>query len=139
MTDILNKFLQIGLISILGLSLIFFALFYINGESMADFVMYWAYILLAITLALLLVFPIKHFIEYPKQGIQFLIALGAFLLLYGVSYALASDATNATVYEINNISGGISRMIGAGMIMAYIIGALALIILVYFGILKAFK
>ena len=106
---------------------------------MADFVMYWAYILLAITLALLLVFPIKHFIEYPKQGITFLIALGAFLLLYGVSYALASGSTDSDIYEVRGISETISRVIGAGMIMTYIIGALALIILVYFGISKTFK
>ncbi len=106
---------------------------------MADIVMYWAYILLIITVVLLLAFPIKHFMDYPKQGVRFLIALGAFVVLYGISYALASGSTDANIYEIQNISSGISRMIGAGMIMTYIIGGLALLGLVYFGISKAFK
>lgn len=139
MTDTLNKIIQIGLFSILGISVILFALFYINGESMTDVVMYWAYILLIITAILLLAFPIKHFIEYPKEGIRTLIAFGGFLILYGISYALASGSTDAAIYEINNISGGVSRMIGAGMIMTYIIGGLALLGLIYFGVMKVFK
>jgi hypothetical protein len=139
MTDTLNKIIQYGLFAILGLTLIFFALFYINGESMTNLVMYWAFILLGITVVLLLAFPIKHFIDYPKQGIRFLVALGGFLILYGISYAFASDATDANIYEINDISGGISRMIGAGMIMTYIIGGLAILVLIYFGVSKVFK
>ncbi len=139
MTNALNKIIQIGLYAILGLTVILFALFYINGESMTDLVMYWAFILLIITVVLLLAFPIKHFIEYPKQGIKTLIAFGGFLALYGISYVLASGSTDATIYEINEISSGVSRMIGAGMIMTYIIGGIALLGLVYFGISKAFK
>lgn len=139
MTDALNKIIQIGLYSILGLTLIFFALFYINGESMTNLVMYWAYILFFATVALLLAFMIKHFIDYPKQGTKSLIALGGFVVLYGISYALSSGSTNATIYEVNNISAGLSRMIGAGMIMTYIVGGLAVAGLVYFGISKAFK
>lgn len=139
MTDTLNKFLQIGLYVLLGLTLVFFALFYINGESMTDTVMVWAFILLIITVVLLLAFPIKFFISNPKQGLRFLIALAAFAILYGISYALASGATEAEVYEKSGITSGISRMIGAGMIMTYIIGGLALIGLVYSGISKALK
>ena len=144
MTDALNKIIQIGLYAILGLSLVFFAIFYINGVSetntgMTDLVMYWAYILLIITVILLLAFPIKYFIDNPKQGVKSLIAFAGFAVLYGISYAFASGSTDATVYEIRGITSGISRMIGAGMIMTYIIGGLALLGLVYFGISKAFK
>jgi ABC-type transport system involved in multi-copper enzyme maturation permease subunit len=139
MTDTLNKIIQVSLYVILGVTVILFALFYINGESMANTVMYWAYVLLAITVVLLLAFPIKHFIEYPKQGIKTLIALVAFFALYGISYAFASGSTDAAIYEVNGISENISRAIGAGMIMTYIIGALALVGLVYFAVAKVFK
>jgi inner membrane protein involved in colicin E2 resistance len=110
-----------------------------TNTGMADLVIYWAYILLIITLVLLLAFPIKFFIANPKQGIRFLIALGGFAVLYGISWALASGATDAAVYETNGITSGVSRMIGAGMIMTYIIGGLALIGLIYSGISKALK
>ena len=139
MSDTLNKIIQIGLFVILGITVILFAMFYINGESMTDTVMYWAQILLIITVALLLAFPIKHFIEYPKQAVKTLIAIGGFVILYGISYSFASGSTDAAVYEINGISEGISRMIGAGMIMTYIIGAMAILGLIYFGIAKVFK
>ncbi len=139
MTNTLNKFLQIGLVVILGLTLVFFALFYINGESQSDLVMYWAYILLIITVVLLLAFPIKFFITNPKKGLRFLLAIVAFVALYGISYALASGDTNADVYETNKITAGVSKMIGAGMIMTYIIAGLALLGLIFAGISKIFK
>ena len=139
MTDTLNKIIQISLYTILGITVILFALFYINGESMANTVMYCAYVLLFITVVLLFAFPIRHFIEYPKQGFRTLIALVGFVALYGISYAFASGSTDAPIYEINGITGTISRAIGAGMIMTYIIGALAFLALVYFAIAKVFK
>ncbi len=139
MTDTLNKFLQIGLFVVLAVSLVLFALLYINKEPMVPTVMYWAYILFFITVALLLAFPIIYFIKNPKQGIKFLIALVVFAALYGISYALASDSTDALVYELNNVDAGTSRMIGAGMIMTYIIAGIALLGLVYAGISKVFK
>jgi uncharacterized protein (DUF58 family) len=139
MTDTLNKFLQIGLFVVLTVSLILFALFYINGESMTDTIMYWAYILFFITVALLLAFPIIYFINNPKQGVKFLITLVGFVALYGISYALASDSANTPIYEKNEISANVSRMIGAGMIMTYIVGGIALVGLVFAGISKVFK
>jgi hypothetical protein len=139
MTDTLNKFLQIGLFVVLTVSLILFALFYINGESMTDTIMYWAYILFFITVALLLAFPIIYFINNPKQGVKFLIVLVGFVALYGISYALASDSTDTLIYEKNEISANVSRMIGAGMIMTYIVGGIALVGLVFAGISKVFK
>ncbi len=139
MTDTLNKIIQISLYTILGITVILFALFYINGESMANTVMYWAYVLLAITVILLFAFPIRHFIEYPKQGVKSLIAIVGFFALYGISYAFASGSTDANIYEIRGISETISRAIGAGMIMTYIIGILALLGLVYFAVAKVFK
>lgn len=139
MTHKINKILQFGLYFILALSVVFFGLFYINGESMADLVMYWTYILLAITVILLLVFPIKSFITNPKKGFRFLIAVVGFIIIYGISYALASGETNATIYEVQNISTSVSRLIGAGMIMTFIIGGFALLGLIISGLLKAFK
>lgn len=139
MTDTLNKYLQIGLFVILAISAVLFVFFYINGESMADTVMFWAYILCGITVALLIVFPIIYFVNNPKNSIKFLAVLAGFAILYGISYALASDATNAAVFEKNGIGGGVSRMIGAGMIMTYILAGLAVVGLVYAGISKAIK
>lgn len=140
MTDTLNKYLQIGLFATLAFSLVLFVFFYINGESMADTVMYWAYILFCITFALLIAFPVIFFIQNPKKGLVFLAVIVGFVVLYGISYLMADgEITNVVLFEKNEITSSISRMIGAGMIMTYILAGLTIAGLVYAGISKAIK
>lgn len=139
MTETLNKILQIGLVVILGISLVLFVIFYINGESMAVTLMTWAYILFGITVALLIGFPISFFIKNPRKGVKFLIVIAGFVVLYLISYAFASDATNAPIYEKASVTPGISKLIGGGMIMTYILVGITVITLAVSGIAKAFK
>ena len=139
MTDTFNKILQISLYVILAISVILFVLFYIKGESMTNTVIYWAYILLAITVLLLIGFPIVFFFKNPRKGLTVLFVLIGFIILFGISYLLASDATNAVVYEKMRITANISRFIGAGLIMMYILTGIAVLSLIYTGIVNAFK
>ncbi len=139
MTDSINKILQISLYVILAVSLVLFALFYINGESMTNTVLYWAYILLAITVLLLIGFPIFFFIKNPHKGLTVLFVLVGFIILFGISYLFASDATNAVIYEKQSITPGVSRFIGAGLIMVYILTGIAVLSLIYTGIVNIFK
>ncbi|MCP4550571.1 MAG: hypothetical protein GY834_00705 [Bacteroidetes bacterium] len=139
MTETLNKILQIGLVVILAISLVLFVIFYINGESMAVTLMTWAYILFVITVALLIGFPIVFFIKNPKKGVKFLIVIAGFVVLYLISYAIASDATNADIYEKKDVTPEISKLIGGGMIMTYILAGITVATLAVSGIAKAFK
>jgi hypothetical protein len=139
MTDTINKILQIGLLVVFAISAVLFVLFYMNGESMTDTVLTWAYILFAFTIVLLLGFPIAFFIKNPKSGIRMLFVLVGFAILYGISYALASDATNAAIYEKQNVSSGISQIIGGGLIMTYILVGIAILSLVVSSIGKLLK
>lgn len=139
MTDTFNKILQISLYVILAISVILFVLFYIKGESMTNTVIYWAYILLAITVLLLIGFPIAFFIKNPRKGLTVLFVLIGFIILFGISYLLASDATNAVVYEKMHITANTSRFIGAGLIMMYILTGITVLSLIYTGIVNAFK
>ncbi|MCD4774408.1 MAG: hypothetical protein K8R41_13610 [Bacteroidales bacterium] len=139
MSEKLSKILQIVLYVILGVSLIIFVLFYINGESMTDTVLVWAYILLGITILSLLVFPIIHFIKNPKAAVQFLLILAGFAILYGVGYMLASDSIDSNIYEKQMISSNLSQMIGAGLITAYILAGLAVLAILYASVSSAFN
>ncbi len=139
MTDTINKILQIGLLVVFAISAVLFVLFYMNGESMTDTVLTWAYILFAFTILLLVGFPIAFFIKNPKSGLRMLFVLVGFAILYGISYALASDATNAAIYEKQNVSSGISQIIGGGLIMTYILVGIAILSLVVSSIGKLLK
>lgn len=139
MTDTINKILQIGLLVVFAISAVLFVLFYINGESMTDTVLTWAYILFGFTILLLLGFPIAFFIKNPKSGLRMLFVLVGFAILYGISYALASDATNAAIYEKQNVTSGVSQLVGGGLIMTYILVGLALLSLVASSVSKLLK
>jgi len=139
MIDKLNKILQIGLISILVISLFLFVLFFMNGESMTGTVLTWAYILVVITFVLLLGFPIIHIIRDPKSGKQALIGIAGFVVLFGICYALASDSVSADFYEKAKITPSISKIIGGALIMTYILFALSILSLILSSIGKLFK
>ena len=139
MTETLNKYLQIGLFVVLAVSLVLFVVFYINGESMTDTVLTLAYILLVITVALLLTFPVISFIKNPKRGLMFLAVVAGFGILYGISWTMASGDAAADIYLKSGVGSEVSRMIGAGLIMTYILVGLTILSMVYASISRAFK
>lgn len=136
MTDTINKILQIGLLVVFVISAILFVLFYINGESMTDTVLTWAYILFVITVVLLIGFPIAFFIKNPKSGLRILFVIVGFAVLFGISYGFASDATNADIYEKMKVTPGISKLIGGGLIMTYILVGITILSLAAASIRK---
>jgi hypothetical protein len=139
MTDTINKILQIGLLVLFIISAILFALFYINGASMTDTVLTWAYILFAFTILLLIGFPVAFFIKNPKSGLRILFVLIGFAVLYGISYSFASDSTDAAIYTKANVSSGVSRSIGAGLIMTYILVGITILSLFASSVRKYFN
>jgi len=139
MTNTINKILQIGLIVIFVISAILFVLFYIQGESMTDTVLTWAYILFGFTVVLLIGFPIAFFIKNPKSGLRILFVIVGFAILYGISYAMASDTTVGDIYEKASITPSISKFIGGGLIMTYILVGLTILSLVVSSIAKIFR
>jgi hypothetical protein len=139
MTDTINKILQIGLWLVLGVSVVLFIVFYASGESMTDTVITWGQILLAITLVLLLIFPIAHFIKNPKSALQFLFVLLGFAALFFVSYFLADNSTDGAIFQQENITPFLSQLIGAGIIMIYILSGIAVLSMVVTAIINALK
>jgi hypothetical protein len=105
---------------------------------MLDLGLYVFYVLLFIAVAAALIFPLINSIKEPKALIRTGIGLAAVLVLFGISYGL-SDSTLGR----NAISFGLSestvKLIGAGLIMFYIVLVLAILALIYSEISKAFR
>ncbi|MDZ7742239.1 MAG: hypothetical protein U5Q03_10915 [Bacteroidota bacterium] len=139
MTNTINRILQIGLWVLLAVSVVLFIIFYVNGESMSDSVLTWAQILLLITIGLLIIFPVIHFIKNPKSALKFLLVVVIFGVLFLVSYLFSQGNTNADIYQVENVTSNLSRLIGAGLIMVYILAGLALLSIVVSAIVNAFK
>lgn len=134
MKDKVATILRISLALLLVISGILFIIFYATGEGFTSVVITWAYILLAITALVTIVFPIIYTISNPKSGKIILIGLIGFVLLYLVSHGLASGNIEGEVYQTFNISQATSRFIGAMLNMTYILAVLAVLSIIYSGI-----
>ena len=64
--------------------------------------------------------------------------VGVLVVLFGVAYVLSSSAvTNSWVAR--GITEGVSKMVGAGLIMFYMVMTIAVLGLIYSEVSKAFK
>lgn len=139
MKDRTATILRIILAVLLVISAVLFVIFYTRGEEFTNTVLTWAYILLAITAALTLIFPIVYFIGNPKKGKTVLIGLVGFAILYFISYQISSGSVEGDVYEKFDVNQMTSRFIGAILYMTYILGGLAILSIVYAGVSSLFK
>lgn len=139
MKDKVATILRISLALLLVISGILFIIFYATGEGFTSVVLTWAYILLAITALVTIVFPIVYTISNPKSGKIILIGLIGFVLLYLVSHGLASGNNEGEVYQTFNIGQATARFIGAMLNMTYILAVLAVLSIIYSGISNLLK
>jgi len=141
MKDRTATILKVLLAVMLAISAILFVIFYFKGEEQTNLVLNWAYILLVITAAITILFPIIFFVMNPKKGLTALIGLLGFVLLYAVAYY--GFATSGNVSEEITVNFDIteweSRFIGAFLYMTYILGGLAVLSIVYASVSSLFK
>ena len=93
------------------------------------------YILLAVAAITAIGFPIKYIITHPKKvGI----ALGGLLAVYLIATLLASDEVTEH-YTKFGVTETISKQVGTGLFLFYILGAGALISILYSEVTKMLK
>jgi hypothetical protein len=135
MKDKVATILRIFLSVLLVVSAVLFIIFYSSGEDFTNAVLTWAYILLAFTALITLVFPIVYLAMNPKNGKSIFIGILGFVVLYLIAYyGMASGSITGEVYETFKITEGTSRFIGAILNMTYILGGLAILSIIYSGI-----
>jgi hypothetical protein len=139
MKDKVATILRIFLTVLLAISAILFIIFYTKGEDYTSYVLSWAYILLAITALVTLIFPILYIIKNPKSGKTVLIGIVGFVVLFLIANSMASGNIQGEVFETFNITEASSKLIGAMLNMTYILGILAVLSIIYSGISSIFK
>jgi hypothetical protein len=105
---------------------------------MVDLGLYAFYVLLLIAIAAAVIFPIVQSIKEPRALLKSAIGLGAVIVIFGISYALADSSVNLKAAALG-VTESSSKMIGAGLIMFYIALAGSLAALLYSEISKALK
>tara|TARA_B110000967_G_C18858111_1_gene548374 strand:+ start:862 stop:1191 length:330 start_codon:yes stop_codon:yes gene_type:complete len=96
------------------------------------------YILLGTAAFLALAFPIKQLISRPKQAKQIGMALGGLLVIYIIATLLASDEVTEHYAEFG-VTQTISKQVGTGLFLFYILGAGAILSVIYSEVSKMLK
>jgi len=96
------------------------------------------YILLAVAAITAIGFPIKYIISHPKKAKEVGIALGGLLVVYLIATLLASDEVTEH-YTKFGVTETISKQVGTGLFLFYILGAGAIISILYSEVTKMLK
>ena len=96
------------------------------------------YILLAVASITAIGFPIKYIISHPKKVKEVGIALGGLLAVYLIATLLASDEVTEH-YTKFGVTETISKQVGTGLFLFYILGAGAIISILYSEVTKMLK
>lgn len=105
---------------------------------MLDFGLYFFYVLCLIAIVAAVGFSIYNMMSKPGALIRSLIVVGILAAIFGASFALSSGDVNDAERALG-ITESTSKMVGAGLIMFYIVIVLAFVSLIYSEITKAFK
>jgi hypothetical protein len=105
---------------------------------MLDVGLYLLYALLFIAVAAAIIFPLINSLSNPAGLIRGGIGIGIIVVLFGISYAMSdSELTRSAIAA--GLSESSVKLIGAGLMMLYIVFVLAVLALIYSELSKAFK
>jgi len=149
-----SKFIQYLMYGLLGVSIIMIAAFYFGGEdsitftsgkeymypSFTDNIIYWMYALLGVSTLSALIFPIISMAGNPKSAKNTVIGVGGLIVVVGLAYLLASGAI-PTFHNVEkfNITEAMSKNVGTMLFTTYLLGAVAIIGILFTSISKSFK
>jgi hypothetical protein len=108
------------------------------GDFMTNYGIILTYILLAVAAITAIGFPIKHIINHPKKAKEVGFAIGGLIAVYLIANLLASDEVTEH-YAKFGVTETISKQVGTGLFLFYILGAGAIITILYSEATKMLK
>ena len=105
---------------------------------MIDILLYIGYGLIFLAVTTAVVFPLIQGMQNPKGLVRSLIGVAALVVLFVICYSVSSSVVKAS-WAAKGITEGVSKMVGAGLIMFYVVLIVAALGLIYSEISKAFK
>ncbi len=108
-----------------------------GNNGMIDMLIYIAYAVLGIIIALVLIYTLKGLFSGNVK--KTLISLALFLGVFLLAYVLAGGDTMQYFYNGEAASESESRLTGTGIIAFFVFGIAAVLSMVYAGVSRAFK
>jgi hypothetical protein len=105
---------------------------------MIDLGLYAMYAFLAVAIIAWIGFSVANAVKTPGLFVKSLYGIGGLIVLFVIAYAMAGSSVT-TEQAAKGITGGVSKLIGAGLITFYIVSGVAVLGLIYSEINKAIK
>lgn len=129
------KYTKYILYVLFAASLVFIIGFFVNQDAMLDSFLYFAYILVGIALLAAFILPMYNLLNNPKGLKEMLLFFLLAAVLIGVSYALASGDPLVVKIDVE-ASKNVLKLTDAGLILTYILSALAFLSILLGGVVK---
>ncbi len=111
---------------------------YIAGESAVAAGLLWMYVILALSIALIIIMPTLNMIQNPKGTIGSLIGLGILAVAGVIAYAFSS--AEPVITPVDTFDNVLSlRLSDIGLYLTYATLAVAIVVAVVGEIINAFK
>ena len=133
----LTKILPIVLYVLLGISALLGVLFYLEVVD-TELLMTWCYVLMALATASAVIFPIIAMTKDAKAAKGALIGIGALVVVFGISYALAGDKMTPKYAKFIS-SPEESKLVSTGLVAFYILAIGAILATISSAFMKIFK
>lgn len=145
--SLISKVLMYGIVAVgvlmLLLTLVTWDSVALNRGDIDGYVggaMWVCYIGFLIAAAVALIFGVVHFLGNIKNSKGTLIGIVGFVVIIAISYVLSSDEVlRAYTLGGNAPTGSIVKWSGAGIVVVYILGALAIVAAIFSEVSRLFK
>ncbi|MBT8195683.1 MAG: hypothetical protein HKO56_07070 [Bacteroidia bacterium] len=87
------------------------------------------YILFVLAVLGAVAFPILYMVKHPKEAKMTFMGVGAMLVIFILAYLVSGSEVTAK-YDLLNVNGSESKLIGAGLITSYIVGFITIVLTV---------
>ena len=115
---------------------------YVSDKSLdtsVDVGLLFSVILSVIAIAAMIIFPIAYMISHPESAKRSLIGLGILAVVFGLSYMVSGNEILLSYEKVGFTSPTYSKLVGAGLIMMYLMTLLIIVASVYGEVRKFFK
>jgi hypothetical protein len=112
--------------------------FYTGGLSEASLINMGIGLIIA-TLVVTILGAIFNIAAKPKSAVKMLVSLVVFVVVFGIAYSLAGNHLTPLQLEEYHITVQTSKLVGMGLYGTYIFFAIAVLVILYSAVIKAFK
>jgi hypothetical protein len=132
------KLVQWLLYVLMAISALLTVIFYFNRTN-PDLILYWGYILVIFSGLITLYISVMNLIKNPKGSLKVLVIVVGMVIIGIIAYALSDNTLTPAQLEKYHLSPNRVRLIGAGLMMTYVIMIGAVGVFIYTSLFKFFK